>query len=244
MSHLSSCVDSSQLGFLQQMQRYERNVGTSRHGIIPAISARAVSAGAYEWVTPPSHDLPRGSGAPPLPRYPRESPELLAKLASQLDSSSSRRVFGSYRHATPAARLAMQASRSQTPDMHARPLRRPPETWNGFKTMSQLNLYASKHAHARTRTRRLESAGESGVGADMGSVQSGQARDGKGPFLRLDIIGCSPFCRRVPPPCLPLIMTYDCACVCVCQRPYGRRHMGSVAARVGQGQGQERHPLP
>ena len=53
MSHLSSCVDSSQLGFLQQMQRYERNVGTSRHGVIPAISARAVAAGAYEWLTPP-----------------------------------------------------------------------------------------------------------------------------------------------------------------------------------------------
>ena len=136
MSNLSSCIESSQLGFLMQMQRYERNVGTSRHGLVPAISARAVSAGAYDWITPPSHELPRGSGAPPLPRYPCENPVLLGKLAAQLDTTSTRRMLGGgYRHATPAARLAMQ-QRAQTPRLP--PVERQP--WLGFRTQNQLEF--------------------------------------------------------------------------------------------------------
>ena len=124
MSHLGICAGSSQVQFLQQMLRFELNPGTSRLGL--------VAADRNDWITPASHDLPRGSGAPPVPRYSRENKAMVQALAKQMESvRSSSSLFSEHEHRQALRRRASTPGASSTrSSLNSAP-------WNGVKSTSQ-----------------------------------------------------------------------------------------------------------
>ena len=124
MSHLGICAGSQQVGFLQQMMRFELQPGRSRLGL-PATNRN-------DWVTPASHDLPRGSGAPPVPRYSRENKAMVQALAKQMENVRSSSSLLTHQQQA----LSSTRSRASTPGPSSTRSSLD-STWNGVKSTSQ-----------------------------------------------------------------------------------------------------------